>query len=31
MPMSAAEFGKFTADEKAKWAKLVRAANIKPE
>src|SRR5262249_47703294 len=31
MPMSPAEFGKFIADETEKWAKVVRAANIKPE
>jgi tripartite-type tricarboxylate transporter receptor subunit TctC len=31
MPMTPAEFGKFTADETEKWAKVVRAANIKPE
>jgi tripartite-type tricarboxylate transporter receptor subunit TctC len=29
--MSTAEFGKFIADETAKWAKVVREANIKPE
>jgi tripartite-type tricarboxylate transporter receptor subunit TctC len=29
--MSTAEFGKFIADETAKWAKVVRDANIKPE
>jgi tripartite-type tricarboxylate transporter receptor subunit TctC len=31
MPMSSAEFGKLIADETEKWAKVVRAANIKPE
>jgi tripartite-type tricarboxylate transporter receptor subunit TctC len=31
MPMSPAEFGKLTADETEKWAKVIRAANIKPE
>ena len=30
-PMSTAEFGNFIADETAKWAKVVREANIKPE
>ena len=29
MPMTAAEFGKFLADETAKWAKVVKFANIK--
>jgi tripartite-type tricarboxylate transporter receptor subunit TctC len=29
--MSTAEFGKFIADETAKWAKVVRDANMKPE
>ena len=28
-PGSAADFGKFTADETAKWAKVIREANIK--
>jgi len=28
---SPAEFGKFLADETAKWAKVIRLANIKPE
>ena len=28
---SPADFGKLIADETEKWAKLVRAANIKPE
>ena len=31
MPMTPAEFGKLIADETEKWAKVVRAANIKPE
>ena len=31
MPMTPAEFGKFIADEAEKWAKVIRAANIKPE
>jgi tripartite-type tricarboxylate transporter receptor subunit TctC len=30
-PMSVAEFGKFLADETAKWAKVVKFANIKAE
>jgi len=30
MPMSPAEFATFLADETAKWAKVIRAANIKP-
>ena len=29
--MSPAEFRKFIADETEKWAKVIRAANIKPE
>jgi tripartite-type tricarboxylate transporter receptor subunit TctC len=29
MPMTIAEFGKFIADETDKWAKVVKAANIK--
>jgi len=29
MPMTSAEFGKFLADEAAKWAKVVKFANIK--
>jgi tripartite-type tricarboxylate transporter receptor subunit TctC len=29
-PTSPAEFGKFIADETEKWAKVIRAANIKP-
>jgi tripartite-type tricarboxylate transporter receptor subunit TctC len=31
MPMTSAEFGKFLADEGEKWAKVVRAGNIKPK
>jgi len=31
MPMTAAEFGKLVAEETEKWAKVIRAANIKPE
>jgi len=31
MPMTPAEFGKFIAGETEKWAKVVKAANIKPE
>jgi tripartite-type tricarboxylate transporter receptor subunit TctC len=31
MPMMPAEFGKFIIDETEKWAKVIRAANIKPE
>ena len=31
MPMSAAEFGKFVADETEKWGKVVRAANLSVE
>ena len=31
MPMSAAEFGKLTADETAKWAKVVKSAGLKVE
>jgi tripartite-type tricarboxylate transporter receptor subunit TctC len=31
MAMTPAEFGKFIADEAEKWAKVIRAANIKPE
>jgi tripartite-type tricarboxylate transporter receptor subunit TctC len=30
MPMTPAEFGAFLATETAKWAKVIRAANIKP-
>jgi tripartite-type tricarboxylate transporter receptor subunit TctC len=30
-PSSAAEFGKFRASDREKWAKVIRAANIKPE
>jgi tripartite-type tricarboxylate transporter receptor subunit TctC len=29
--LSPAEFGKFIADETEKWAKVIRAANIKPQ
>jgi tripartite-type tricarboxylate transporter receptor subunit TctC len=31
LPGSSADFGKLIADETEKWAKVVRAANIKPE
>jgi tripartite-type tricarboxylate transporter receptor subunit TctC len=31
MPMTPAEFGKLVAEETEKWAKVIRAANIKPE
>jgi tripartite-type tricarboxylate transporter receptor subunit TctC len=31
MPMGAAEFGKFIADETEKWAEVIKFANIKPE
>jgi tripartite-type tricarboxylate transporter receptor subunit TctC len=31
MPMTPAEFGKLIAEETEKWAKVIRAANIKPE
>jgi tripartite-type tricarboxylate transporter receptor subunit TctC len=31
MPMTPAQFGKLIADETEKWAKVIRAANIKPE
>jgi len=30
MPMTPAEFGLFLAAETEKWAKVIRAANIKP-
>ena len=30
-PMTTAEFGKLVVDETAKWAKVVKTANIKPE
>jgi tripartite-type tricarboxylate transporter receptor subunit TctC len=30
-PASPGEFGKFIADETEKWAKVIRAANIKAE
>jgi len=31
MSMTSAAFGKFIVDEAEKWAKVIRAANIKPE
>ena len=31
MPMTPAEFGKLIADETEKWAKVIQAANVKPE
>jgi len=31
MSLTSAEFGKFIADQTDKWAKEIRAANIKPE
>ena len=31
LPLTPAAFGKLLADETAKWAKVIRAANIKPE
>ena len=31
LPGSPAEFGKLIAEETGKWAKVVRAAGIKPE
>jgi tripartite-type tricarboxylate transporter receptor subunit TctC len=31
MPMTPGEFGKFIAAETEKWAKVIKAANIKPE
>jgi hypothetical protein len=31
MPMTPPEFEKFVAAETEKWAKVIRAANIKPE
>ena len=31
MPLSPAEYGKLIADDTEKWAKVIRAANIKPE
>jgi len=31
MPLSPAEYGKLIADDIEKWAKVIRAANIKPE
>ena len=30
-PGSTAEFGKLIAEDTEKWAKVIRAANIKPE
>ena len=30
MPMTPTEFGKLIADETAKWAKVIRGANLKP-
>jgi hypothetical protein len=31
LPGSPADFGKLIVDETEKWAKVIRAANIKPE
>src|SRR5262249_14256121 len=31
MPMTTADFGKLIGDETEKWAKVIRAANIKPQ
>jgi tripartite-type tricarboxylate transporter receptor subunit TctC len=31
MPMTSAEFGKLIADDTQKWAKVIRAANIKAQ
>jgi hypothetical protein len=31
LPMSATEFGAYMAGETDKWAKVIRAANIKPD
>jgi len=31
LPGSSADFGKLIADETEKWAKVIRAASIKPE
>jgi hypothetical protein len=31
MPMTPGEFGKLIGDETEKWAKVIRAANIKPD
>jgi len=31
MPMTPAEFGKLVAEETEKWAKVIRAAHIKPD
>lgn len=30
LPLTPAEFGKLLADDTEKWAKVIRAANIKP-
>jgi tripartite-type tricarboxylate transporter receptor subunit TctC len=30
-PMTPGEFGKFITDETTKWAKVIKAANLKPE
>jgi tripartite-type tricarboxylate transporter receptor subunit TctC len=31
LPGSSTDFGKFIAEETVKWAKVIRAANIKPD
>jgi hypothetical protein len=31
LPGSPADFGKLVIEDKEKWAKVIRAANIKPE
>ena len=31
MPMTTAEIGQLIAEDTAKWGKVIRAANIKPE
>jgi hypothetical protein len=31
MPLTPAAFGQLIADDTEKWAKVIRAANIKPE
>jgi hypothetical protein len=31
LPMTPAAFGRLMADETEKWAKVIRAANIRPE
>jgi hypothetical protein len=31
VPMTPAEFGKLIGNDTAKWAKVIREANIKPE